>query len=202
MAKLVIEIVHPIRFIREYKTFDAPEVRIGRGFNNDLILGDAHVSADHLAVCLEGEGWIVENLSRENGMYVKKHAKVMEKTHLCSGDEVIIGRTRLRFFSPAHPVDPPKLLVPAYGFFKSINRPVNAWSILIGAMMVFMAYVYLTSQENFSVLRLLAGAVWFLLPALVYSRAFLLRLNPPHTMPSESLYCPSMGFLAQTDCLF
>ena len=112
MAKLIIEIVHPLRFLREYRTFDAPQIRIGHGYDNDLVLGDPHVSPAHLIVRSrsrssssgEEQGWIVEDIGRENGMYLRKLAKVVDQARLDPGDEIVIGHTRLRFLSPEHPV--------------------------------------------------------------------------------------------------
>lgn len=168
--KFVIEIVHPIRFLKEYRTFDAPLVTVGRGYHNDLILADPHVAAEHLAIRREESGgWMVESLSRENGMYVRKYAKVVEKALLESGDEIIIGKTRLRLLSPAHPVDSPKLLGPTNQFLKTIGRPVNTSSILIIFLIFFALHVHWTSSENFSALKLAAGALWFLLGALVWA---------------------------------
>lgn len=180
MAKLIIEIVHPLRFLREYRTFDAPQIRIGRGYDNDLVLGDPHVSPAHLIVRSrsrssgddEQGGWVVEDVSRENGMYVRKLAKVADHAQLDPGDEIIIGRTRLRFFSPEHPVAATKLLVPAHPFFQRIEKPVNAWSILLVCAMIFTAHVYMTSIEDVSILKLASGSLGFLFAAFAWAGAW------------------------------
>ena len=176
MAKLIIEIVHPLRFLREYKTFEGPEVHIGRGYGNDLILGDPHVSAAHLIVRSgnsssgqESGGWLVEDVSRENGMYVRKFSEVMEQAPLDSGDEIVIGRTRLRFFSPEHPVAATKLLIQTHPFFQRIEKPVNAWSILLVCAMIFTAHVYLTSLEDVSIPKLASGSLGFLFTAFAWA---------------------------------
>ncbi len=176
MAKLIVEIIHPLRFLREYRTFDVPEVRVGRGYDNDLVLGDPHVSAQHLIVrsnSSDKEGrWLVEDLSRENGMYVRKLAKVADQAQLDSGDEITIGRTRLRFFSPDHPVAATKLLVQTHPFFQKIERPVNAWSILLVCTMIFTAHVYMTSIEDVSILKLASGSLGFLFAVFVWAGAW------------------------------
>lgn len=179
MAKFIIEIVHPLRFLREYKTFEGAEVRIGRGYGNDLILGDPHVSAEHLIVRSGGSnggsggeepgGWLVEDVSRENGMYVRKFSRVMGQARLDSGDEIVIGRTRLRFLSPEHPVAATKLLVATHPFFQRIERPVNAWSILLVCAMIFTAHVYLASVEDASIPKLASGSLGFLFTAFAWA---------------------------------
>ena len=179
MAKFIIEVIHPLRFLREYKTFEGPEVRVGRGYGNDLILGDPHVSAEHLVVRSgnsgggqEPGGWLVEDVSRENGMYVRKFAKVMDQARLDSGDEIIIGRTRLRFLSPEHPVAATKLLIQTHPFFQRIEKPVNAWSILLVCAMIFTAHVYMTSLEDVSILKLASGSLGFLFTAFAWAGAW------------------------------
>jgi hypothetical protein len=178
MAKLIIEIVHPLRFLREYRTFDAPQIRIGRGYDNDLVLGDPHVSPAHLIVRSrssssgEEQGWIVEDIGRENGMYLRKLAKVVEQARLDPGDEIVIGHTRLRFLSPEHPVAATKLLVPTHPFFQRIEKPVNAWSILLVCAMIFTAHVYMTSIEDVSILKLASGSLGFLLTAFAWAGAW------------------------------
>lgn len=178
MAKLIIEIVHPLRFLREYRTFDAPQIRIGRGYDNDLILGDPHVSPAHLIVRSrssssgEEQGWIVEDIGRENGMYSRKLAKVVDQARLDPGDEIVIGHTRLRFLSPDHPVAATKLLVPTHPFFQRIEKPVNAWSILLVCAMIFTAHVYMTSIEDVSILKLASGSLGFLLTAFAWAGAW------------------------------
>jgi hypothetical protein len=169
MAKFVIEIVHPIRFLKEYKTFEGPLVRVGRGFDNDLILGDPHVSPEHLVVRAADEGWMAETVDRENRMYVRKYGKVMDKALVNSGDEITIGRTRLRFFNPTHPVAATKLIVPTRGLLKKMGRPVNAVSLTLVCFLVFMCYVYLTSFDDISLLKLSSGAVGFLFLALLWA---------------------------------
>ena len=171
MAKFIIEVIHPLRFLREYKTFEGPEVRIGRGYGNDLILGDPHVSAEHLIVRSgsaiggpgqEPGGWLIEDVSRENGMYVRKFSRVMEQARLGSGDEIVIGRTRLRFLSPGHPVAATKLLIPTHPFFQRIEKPINTLSILLVCTMIFTAHVYMTSLEDVSIPKLASGSLGFL----------------------------------------
>lgn len=198
MAKLVIEIVHPIPLLREYKTFEGPLVRIGRGFDNDLILGDPHVSPDHLVVHeTEEGGWLAESIERENRMYVRKYDRVMGKVLVHSGDEITIGRTRLRFFSPTHPVGPTKLLVPTHGLLKKMGRPVNAASLTVVCFLVFMGYVYLTSFDDLSLLKLFSGAVGFLFLALVWAGiwAFVGRLIK-HKTQFAAQFSLSVLFLA------
>ncbi len=164
MAKFVIEIVHPLWFLREYKTLDMPVVRIGRGFDNDLILGDPHICAEHLIVRTSSDppGWVAQDISGQNGMYVRKLAKVTDRALIQSGDEIVIGRTRLRFFSPLHPVVPTKLLVPANRFLRTISRPVNVCSIMLVCIMSFVWHVYMTSLETISILKLASGTLVFL----------------------------------------
>ena len=178
MAKFIIEVIHPLRFLREYKTFEGPEVRIGRGYGNDLILEDPHVSAQHLIVRSgsaiggprhEPGGRRLQGRRRGKGESVRTIFSVVEQARLGSGDEIVIGRTRLRFLSPGHPVAATKLLIPTHPFFQRIEKPVNAWSILLVCTMIFTAHVYMTSLEDVSIPKLASGSLGFLFTAFMWA---------------------------------
>lgn len=197
MEKIIIEIVHPLRLWKEYRTFDIPEVRIGRGYDNDLILADPHVSAEHVVIRWEGDVWIAEDVSMENGMYVRKLGKVMDRVHLNSGDEIVIGKTRLRFLAPAHPVAATKSLLPSHGLLKIIARPVNIWSIIIFSCLVFGVHVHLSSSKSMTFLKLVSGSIGFLFMGLAWAGiwAFVGRIIKHHSQFGAQ-FALSLLFLA------
>lgn len=73
---------------------DKDEARLGRGGDNDVILGtDGYVSSRHTRVFRTAEGFFVEDMGSTNGTFlrVKKPAK------LVSGDEIKVGQSIFRF---------------------------------------------------------------------------------------------------------
>jgi len=81
-------------------------VSIGRALDNDLIIDDPYVDPHHLRLdCNEEQtGWFVSDLSSTNHT-VKNHQNV-EVTEVKSGDELLLGKTRIRVYSEDHKVVP------------------------------------------------------------------------------------------------
>ncbi len=68
---------------------------IGRDPGNDVVLRDDFASARHAVVSQDAEGWWVEDAGSTNGTYLNA-ARVSRRTALHFGDEVEVGRVRLR----------------------------------------------------------------------------------------------------------
>ena len=73
-----------------------PVTAIGRTPDNDVVLRDPYVSANHaLIVWREGQWWI-EDLRSHNGSYVNGQ-RVTNPVVLNFGDRIRVGETTLRF---------------------------------------------------------------------------------------------------------
>ena len=114
---------------QRYFTVEGPAVTIGRSYLNDVVLGDGHISPEHLRLDaidpsngVEG-GWQLTDLDSLNGVEILKNSHSTSShftradphesnslTLLGEGAELKIGRTRLRILSDSHPVDPAKEL--------------------------------------------------------------------------------------------
>ncbi|HET7594274.1 MAG TPA: FHA domain-containing protein, partial [Stellaceae bacterium] len=77
--------------------FAGPEIRIGRGYTNDVVVDDPYVALEHLRIRRGDDGSLVaEDIGTLNGMHVGRKAGRVERVVL-DGDQVIrIGRTDLR----------------------------------------------------------------------------------------------------------
>jgi len=92
---------------------ESPSITIGRSYQNDVVLGDAHISPSHLRLDATDGGWQLTDLNSLNGVEVVKNphsANSDSATQLGEGAEIKIGRTRLRILSDHHPVDAAKEL--------------------------------------------------------------------------------------------
>jgi hypothetical protein len=100
--------------------FAAPEVRIGRGYDNDLVLDDPHVAVHHLRVYRASTGdLIAEDIGSVNGMFLDRDGRRHERV-LLDGDKIIrIGNVLLRLRDARYAMprerarQPPALLWPA-----------------------------------------------------------------------------------------
>jgi pSer/pThr/pTyr-binding forkhead associated (FHA) protein len=101
---------------QRYFTVKGPSVAIGRGYQNDVVLGDTHISPNHLRLDTVEGGWQLTDLQSLNGVEIVKNSNSAGDQLLQSdstiflgeGAEIKIGRTRLRILSDSHPVDAAK----------------------------------------------------------------------------------------------
>lgn len=156
MGKIIIEIQAENSVYQTHRSFDALPIKIGRGYDNDLILGDPFLSENHLLISEGDQGWMIEDLQTKNGTYSKKHQRVIQKSPFSSGDEFIIGKTKIRILNRTHPVPPPKVLVFRSPFIKKISQPINALSITIFMIIIFILDEHMKSFKNTPVAKLLS----------------------------------------------
>jgi pSer/pThr/pTyr-binding forkhead associated (FHA) protein len=77
----------------------ADEVRIGRSSASDIVLTDATASYAHAMLRRDGDAFEILDLESRNGIYVNGEKAVRRKLH--DGDEVLVGRTELKFSWPS-----------------------------------------------------------------------------------------------------
>jgi DNA-binding NtrC family response regulator len=74
-----------------------PQVRIGAGSSNDVVLEDPHASRFHCEIRKSEEGWIVRDLGSLNGTRVGDVA--VKEGVLHSGATITVGETRIKFLA-------------------------------------------------------------------------------------------------------
>jgi hypothetical protein len=139
MAKIIIEEVNRLGHVTGRHCFDHFPVSIGRGYQNDLIIDDPYISAEHASIHETENGWLIEDKHSDNGIKFRLHSTQSHTNHLNSGDEMIAGRTRLRLLSPWHPVAKTHLLPTKTSVSKILANPgVAAGTILLALMLVLI----------------------------------------------------------------
>jgi len=119
---------------RQYYQVDADQVSIGRGYDNDVVLPDPHISANHLRLDASGDGWAITDLDSMNGLQVLKNPSP-DASVLASGSEIKVGRTRLRIVANTHPLEATKLLHRLERDSSQLNR-VSVWLPLLLTVIV------------------------------------------------------------------
>ncbi|VAX36525.1 hypothetical protein MNBD_UNCLBAC01-74 [hydrothermal vent metagenome] len=175
---IVIEIFSTGASPQKYRIFETGEVHIGRSYHNDCVLMDPFVSAEHCVLRKKENGWVLTDLNSENGIYSRKHKIVISEVFIESGDEVIIGRTHLRFVSPEQAVAPARPLAVKNKVHKRLGRAVNAWSLILLTILFYAFGTHLESYENLSVKKLMAFSCWQVVCVLIWASvwAFVGRL--------------------------
>ena len=173
-AVMWIEVLSRDGTVAARSRIDRDEARIGRAFDNDVVVDDPHVAPHHLRIFRdEGGELVAEDLGSVNGLFSEHGAGRVPRLALAREPGIRIGRTVLRVHDAAHPVAPEKPL--------TRPRAHASWAagLTLGlfAMILLVNWLDLTNQPSAnSVLLPLLGlatvlAIWSGLWALL-SRVF------------------------------
>ena len=121
------------------------EARIGRAFDNDVVVDDPHVAPHHLRIYRGDDGELVaEDIGTLNGLFPEHAAQRVKSLSLAKEPGFRIGRTTLRVRDARHPVAPEKLLTPP--------RAHARWAGMLGLALMLMLLVTqwlnITTQPN------------------------------------------------------
>lgn len=159
MAKLIVEILDRNRSETRICRFDSFPVRVGRSYQNDLILSDPFVSPEHFILTEREAGYGVEDLDSDNGVLVNGARMTGREAQIASGETLKVGATSLRFLSPLHPVSPALKC----SFWERPDRAfifgVLAWASLIPIVGVFVMSDYLTTYSKVGWLELINESI-------------------------------------------
>jgi Inner membrane component of T3SS, cytoplasmic domain len=104
---VVVEVLNGQQKVTERHKFTQPAVRLGRAFDNDVILFNKHVCPYHALLQQDDQGqWWLEDLSSVNGSFVADRKVVVAKEPLRSGEVCWLGEQGLRLYDDTHPVAP------------------------------------------------------------------------------------------------
>ncbi|MDN2676960.1 FHA domain-containing protein [Janthinobacterium sp. SUN176] len=104
-APYFIEILADNGEVRQRQRIATLPIRIGRGYDNDFILDDAHTAAAHAIVEDDGAGGLLlRDLGSQNGVI---HRGQRQLQVAMTGNSIVrLGHTRLRVRASDHPVAP------------------------------------------------------------------------------------------------
>ena len=105
--EVIVEQLGTTNNVLDRQKFDSDTVRLGRAFDNDVILSDEHVDASHARLRFDEEErlWL-EDLGSVNGIRRPRHKAHIDRTEVKSGEIFLIGRSRVRVYLGTHPVAP------------------------------------------------------------------------------------------------
>jgi len=111
-------------------------VRIGRGYDNDIVLDDPYVAAHHLRLSRDESGSLfAEDLGSANGLFVDRDRRRVARASLGEGKAIRIGRTYLRVREPGHAVSPERISYP----------PARIWPFILGLAVALLGLELLSA---------------------------------------------------------
>jgi hypothetical protein len=180
--------------LHRHKVKDLP-IRLGRAYDNDFIIDDAHSAAHHAQVSLDENGaMLLQDLGSRNGVYVrgKRHASVVIK-----GDTVVrIGHTNVRVRPANFPVAP-----------ELHDRTMHGWEGgapgLVGVLMIAIfaiSTLWVSDTQSFQAVRYLQAMAYGIGAGLAWSGiwAFANRLFGRHARLGRHLFVTGCGVTAMT----
>lgn len=151
------------------------EIRIGRGYDNDVVLDDPYVAPHHLRLYRSAEGgWVAEDLGTANGLLTERGKVRLPRMGLDGNQIFRIGRTLLRLRSPNFAVATERVATPLRTHWPvSVLLAVGIIGIQLvaGRWLVDTTEPHLMGYLGVLVYPVVASAVWVLLWT-VLSRVF------------------------------
>lgn len=200
MEKVILEFIKDYSHRRDYQVFNHLVIRIGRGYDNDCIVTDPYASEHHCVIRVHEQGFALEDLASANGTVINGKHRVEGQMALHSGDEITIGRTRLRFVMSHHKVEPALPLGSPSAFFSEINRPAKAWLIVFAALLLCELVEHQESYKNMTVQKFTSIGIGMILIVLVWAGlwAFIGRLIRHKSSFNAQLSWTALFFLVMT----
>jgi len=100
-----IEILSRQHDVASRHRFERGPITIGRAYDNDVVVDDAHVAAHHLCIMPEEDGTLVaEDLGSRNGLFLDRESERRARVALDGERALRIGNTLIRVRTAAHAV--------------------------------------------------------------------------------------------------
>ena len=142
-----IEVVSRSREVIARHRCRGPEIRIGRGYENDVVLDDPYVAPQHLRIRRsEAGGWVAEDLDSANGLFLDHGRDRFGWVEIDGNRPIRIGHTYLRLREAGYAVMPERAYQP-----RSRLWPVlAALGVLLVAIQVGSNWIGETSEPKLS----------------------------------------------------
>src|SRR5689334_4504759 len=119
-----VEILSRHRDVAARVQVPGPEARIGRGYDNDVVVDDPFVAAQHLRIFRDDAGRLIaEDLGSANGLFLDRGKDRLVRVVLDGKLPIRIGQTFLRVRDSSHEVERERI-APAQG---------GQWRIVVAA---------------------------------------------------------------------
>ncbi len=158
MEIIIEEISRGHKLINRHK-LEKNNIQIGRGYQNDIILEDPHICAEHLQLTFNGEHWSIEDQGSINGSFLEDGKTSIENHIINSGDIFSIGKSLVRIVFANHPVEQTVRFSTFESLINLMRHPVVI-VLSIGLFAFVSGYIfYLNKATETSFTQFLAPAI-------------------------------------------
>jgi hypothetical protein len=155
----VVEITSRSGRVEERHVFARPSARVGRGYDNDVILADPYVAPHHLQISNDLNGLSVEVLDAAAHSHKGHQALAAGRTSIASGSELVIGRTHLRVYASNHPVPPAQTFERLDQWITAATRPFAVVVCVGVCLLASLGSSYLSGYHSLEFEDVLLGAL-------------------------------------------
>jgi hypothetical protein len=136
-----IEVLSRAGHVVKRAAWDGRPLRIGRAFDNELVVTDPYVCPHHLELEVAGGRLIARDLGSVNGTYAGRDKKRIDRVELVDGVTLHFGHTQLRFHAADGVMAPTLRDTARHGLFALMDAP---WTLAPAA---FLSLAALTLNE-------------------------------------------------------
>ena len=98
---IIIEVLDKSGEVKERSRHEHFPVRIGRSYQNEIILDDDYISPNHLSIEVDGEGFLqVRDLNSENGAFLLPSSNRITQVPVKEETLLRVGHTTIRIRLP------------------------------------------------------------------------------------------------------
>ncbi len=179
-----VEVLSRHRDVAARFRISASEARIGRGYDNDVIIDDPYVAARHLRVFHDEAGQLVaEDLGSANGTFLDGGRERLERIVVDGKHPIRIGKTHLRIRDVNHEVERERLAATDWQTLPVVAAAALGASLLgVSALQIWLAQTgelrasgYLAPLLGIVAMVLVWAGLWALLSRIFSGSAHLLR---------------------------
>lgn len=130
---IVIELLNRQGKVVALHKFNQDQVRLGRAYDNDLIVSDPYVDAHHAELALQADGhWQLRDLASENGCFDAQEQR-REAVALSSGDSFFLAEQQFRLVDSSQTVAKTLPLDKAAARLNRLGHPLQllCWFVLV-----------------------------------------------------------------------
>lgn len=155
---IIEEISRGKKLLHRYKLFQN-NVSIGRGYQNDIILSDPHISPEHLHLTFENEHWFISDQQSKNGTFLGDSKKSADQHKVESGDIITLGKSQIRLVFVDHPVEETISFSPFDSFINLMRHPAMLALSLIIFTIIAATTLYMNNPIDIQMGQLLVPAI-------------------------------------------